>query len=164
MKYSRSKITNLESMVDKDNVKRKHYHYPVSLFGPRSLTDHDISIHNVSNFKVYQAFVPTWNLTTYKYALSSSARPRFERQADLAGTASGYGDYYCPEGIPVETALFCLLGAFGLAFGILFRAITLKTGGRRKRRSTGESTPHNSPNSFSFFYQLNDLAWSGRLL
>ena len=145
-------------MVVTDNIKRKRYQYPVSLFGPRSLTNQEISIYNASNInkvKVHQHFVPTGHLATYNNESSSLVRPRYERQADLAGTASGYGDYYCPEGIPIETALFVLLGAFGLAFGALFRAITLITGRRRKRRST---------EGLSFLYQLNDLLWSGRLL
>ena len=68
---------------------------------------------------------------------------RVERQADLAVAASGYGtSSYCPEGIPVETALFAILSAFAVAFGILFTAITMITmGGRRKkRRSVGTSS------------------------
>ena len=59
---------------------------------------------------------------------------RQSRQADLYGAASsGYGSY-CPEGIPVEQAIFAILAAFGVAFGVLYRAITM---GRRRRRRRG---------------------------
>ena len=53
---------------------------------------------------------------------------------DLYGGASGSGyGSSCPEGIPVELALLSILAAFGVAFGILYTALTLITGGRRKR-------------------------------
>ena len=57
------------------------------------------------------------------------------RQADLEGAYSGYGGHeiYCPEGIPIEQALFGILAAFGASFGYLFRVLTVQTGGRRKR-------------------------------
>ena len=101
------------------------------------------------------------SISPLKYSdseLASTSRHRVQRQADLEGTASGYGEYYCPEGIPIETALFLLLAASGLAFGALFRAITLKTGGRRKKRSNWEVE-----NYFSMFDLISDLIWSGRL-
>lgn len=72
---------------------------------------------------------------------------------DLAGAASGYGGY-CPEGIPVETAIFGLLAAFGVAFGVLYRAVTLKTGGRRKKRNVERM--HNIGN-------LQDFIWIGKI-
>ena len=53
-------------------------------------------------------------------------------QEDLVAAASGGGGY-CPEGIPVELGLLTILAAFGVAFGILYRALTVKTGRRRKR-------------------------------
>ena len=74
------------------------------------------------------------------------------RQGDLHGAASGgYG--HCPEGVPVEFALLSLLAAFGVAFGILYRALTLTTGGRKKR---------NSSNFLIFHTALADLFWSGK--
>jgi len=76
----------------------------------------------------------------------SEAR-RFE---DLAGAASGHGGY-CPEGVPVEFALLSILAAFGVAFGFLYRALTLTTG-KRKKRETG---------NFLFSSILGDLAWAG---
>jgi len=78
---------------------------------------------------------------------------RSERQLDLSGAASGYGGY-CPEGIPVETAIFGILGAFGVAFGVLYRAVTLKTARRRKRSETTfeEVSPMN---------KVGDFIWMG---
>ena len=80
---------------------------------------------------------------------------RSERQLDLSGAASGYGGY-CPEGIPVETAIFGILGAFGVAFGVLYRAVTLKTARRRKRSETTfeEVSPMN---------KVGDFIWMGML-
>jgi len=78
---------------------------------------------------------------------------RSGRQIDLSGAASGHGGY-CPEGIPVETAIFGILGAFGVAFGVLYRAVTIKTGGRRKRRDTKDEivTPLD---------KIADFVWMG---
>ena len=65
---------------------------------------------------------------------------RVERQADLQGAFSSGGGY-CPEGIPVETAIFAALAAFGVAFGILYRAVTIATGKRRKRDISDNDKP-----------------------
>ena len=65
---------------------------------------------------------------------------RVERQADLQGAFSSGGGY-CPEGIPVETAIFAALAAFGVAFGILYRAVTVTTGGRKKRDTSSDDKP-----------------------
>ena len=88
---------------------------------------------------------------------------REPRQADLAGAYSGYGSY-CPEGIPVETAIFAILGAFGVAFGVLYRAVTLITGGRRRRKRSfvdRESSPKTVWDEMSG--KLADIFWWGRL-
>ena len=71
-----------------------------------------------------------------KYTNSSlSGSIRQARQFDLQRSASGYGlSYYCPEGIPADQAIFGILAAFAVAFGVLYRAVTLKTNARRKRR------------------------------
>ena len=149
-------------MVVKDAKRRKAYQYPiVSLFGPRSLNQ-DVSLdsyYNNTQSNLSQYNSPNEQLENRRNESISFSRTRFERQADLEGTASGYGDYYCPEGIPIETALFCLLGAFGLAFGALFRAITLITGGRKKR-----STVEDTESSLSILDLISDLIWSGRLM
>ena len=68
-----------------------------------------------------------------------------------AAASSGYGGY-CPEGVPVEFALLSILGAFGVAFGFLYRALTLTTGARKKR---------NSESPFLFSSIMGDLAWAG---
>ena len=69
-------------------------------------------------------------------------------------------EIYCPEGIPVEQALFGVLAAFGASFGYLFRAVTIKTGGRRKR-----STQKEDETSFNWEdlpEQAADMYWWGR--
>ena len=54
---------------------------------------------------------------------------------DLFASPSGGGYIsYCPEGIPVDFAFLSLLAAFGAAFGILYRALTLLTGRKRRKR------------------------------
>jgi len=70
----------------------------------------------------------------------------------LVASESGYGYIHetsiCPEGVPVEFALLLLLAAFGVAFGVLYRALTLTTG----KRSAGYLV---------FDSPLADLFWSG---
>ena len=53
---------------------------------------------------------------------------------DISTSPSGYGGD-CPEGVPVEFGLLSILAAFGAAFGILYMALTIKLGGRRKRQA-----------------------------
>ena len=92
---------------------------------------------------------------------------RSERQLDLDSAASGYGhELYCPEGIPVETALFALLGAAALSFGVLFMAITMITGRRKRKKREVDAYNEdlldellmNSSGIISMF------AWQGMLL
>ena len=68
--------------------------------------------------------------------------------------ASGHGGY-CPEGIPAEFALLSILAAFGVAFGVLYRALTLTTGMARKRRDLQQF------DIFMFSDILGDLTWAG---
>lgn len=91
---------------------------------------------------------------------------RAKRQADSHGALSGYGHHkiiYCPEGIPVELAIFSILAAFAVSFGVLFRAASL-AGRRRKKRSA--ATP--GEGSTTWYEDLKqaaaDLAWFGRCL
>ena len=70
--------------------------------------------------------------------------------------ASGHGGY-CPEGIPAEFALLSILAAFGVAFGVLYRALTLTTGMKRRRRDAGSS----EFDIFMFGDILGDLTWAG---
>ena len=95
-------------------------------------------------------FHKTRNIIAKDFLDGFSEARRFE---DLAGAASGGGGY-CPEGVPVEFALLSILAAFGVAFGFLYRALTLTTGGRKKR----------GVGSFVFSSVLGDLAWAGRIL
>ena len=99
----------------------------------------------------------------------------------MYGSHSGGGHSSCPAGVPVEFALLSILAAFGVAFGVLYIALTIATG-RRKKRSLDrevvgtwgacEATdmhefvgckvdhlvgPNNS------FYKWADLLWHGEL-
>ena len=101
---------------------------------------------------------------------------RVERQTDLHGAfssgggggglhgafSSGGGYSTCPEGIPAETAILTLLGAFGLAFGILYRAVTL-AGRRRKKRDIISNVGNIEPQSLmdEISNHLADLYWWG---
>lgn len=71
---------------------------------------------------------------------------------DSYGSYSGGGYHSCPEGIPVEFALLSILASFGVAFGILYRALTLITNVRRRKREdvTQKKT-----------FMFEDLLWLG---
>ena len=61
--------------------------------------------------------------------------------SDLYGAPSGYGDggyvyaSYCPEGIPEDIALLATAAALAAGIYVIYRQITIQTGGRRKKRS-----------------------------
>ena len=76
---------------------------------------------------------------------------------DQLVAASGHGGY-CPEGIPAEFALLSILAAFGVAFGVLYRALTLTTGMKRKRK---RRDPGSEFDIFMFGDILGDLSWAG---
>ena len=86
------------------------------------------------------------------------------RATDLAASGtSGYGHghkvEYCPEGIPLEQALFLALAAFAASFGILYRAVTMALGRKRRKRS-------DDGDEGSAWYEviqdrLGDILWSG---
>ena len=110
------------------------------------------------------------NFESFIYDNNQVFIPRSEKQldldsaasADLEGAASGYGhEVYCPEGIPVETALFALLGAAALSFGILFMEITMITGAKRKKRELKTYDDIDSELNSGYFSGLTDLAWQG---
>ena len=86
---------------------------------------------------------------------TSRSHNGFHAELDLSGAASsGYG--HCPEGIPVEFALLSILAAFGVAFGLLYRTLTLVTMGGRKRQF--------EPGFFtfaSFAEETADFIWAG---
>ena len=100
----------------------------------------------------------------------------------LFGAASGDG-YYCPEGVPVELGLLSILAAFGVAFGILYMALTIATGRRRKRSvddtevvGTWGSCEATDMQEFlgckvdhlvggnNSFYKVADLLWHGEFI
>ena len=140
---------------------RAPYQYSVLILGPRKQNN-----YTVSNFKGLDA--PEFKISNDSYLnpypthVASEGENSISRlRRDDSYGSSGYGAHsYCPEGIPVETALFAITGAAALAFGILFMAITMITMmGRRRRRET--SNENESPVSFSGV--LSDLIYQGSL-
>ena len=89
---------------------------------------------------------------TRKHILDENNKKPANQARQLVASESGYGyeTSICPEGVPVEFALLLLLAAFGVAFGVLYRALTLTTGKRRKRAGY-----------LVFDSPLADLFWSG---
>ena len=82
---------------------------------------------------------------------SQKAAKQQARQLVASESGYGYETSICPEGVPVEFALLLLLAAFGVAFGVLYRALTLTTGKRKKRAGY-----------LVFDSPLADLFWSGQ--
>ena len=80
---------------------------------------------------------------------------------DLNAAPSGY-EYeqihtsFCPDGLPLDFALLTLLAAFGVAFGVLYVALTMASGGRRSDSSSSEQSLLAMLGS-----NLADLLWSG---
>ena len=64
---------------------------------------------------------------------------------------SGYGGS-CPEGIPVEFGLLSILAAFGVAFGVLYMALTIITGKRKKRSLEDEEEGACEASSIQGYY------------
>ena len=62
-------------------------------------------------------------------------------------------DPWCKEGVPMDFAVFTILAGFGASFGILYRAVTLTTGARKKREN-GAAQP-------VLIGNLADVLWSG---
>ena len=67
--------------------------------------------------------------------MDGNGRQMIEDRTNLVAAASGggYGHQSCPAGVPVELALLSILAAFGVAFGVLYMALTQITGRRRRR-------------------------------
>jgi len=91
---------------------------------------------------------------SYLYEKAKAVALRKTRQADQIMAGSGYGSY-CPSGIPIELAICLLLAGWSAAFGILYRAVTLKTAGRRKRFANEISQEKEMED------EINDLFWLG---
>ncbi len=97
--------------------------------------------------------------------LPDESLSRQPRQADLVGAFSGY-ESSCPEGIPAEIAILTLLGAFGVTFGILYRAVTVATGGRKRRKKRADFFQNPPPDSVwhEFMNRCSDLYWIGKYI
>ena len=111
----------------------------------------DLSLSLIRGMAADENFIGPRNLDSFEVL------NRTERQADLAGAFSSGGGY-CPEGIPVETAIFGILAAFGVAFGVLYRAVTVITAGRKKREAGAE--PENVWDEIA--NHIADMFWWGK--
>lgn len=83
---------------------------------------------------------------------------------DLKAAPSGHGYEYeqihtsfCPDGLPLDFALLTLLAAFGVAFGVLYVALTMASGGRR----SDSSSSLDQGLLAMLGSNLADLLWSG---
>ena len=79
----------------------------------------------------------------------------------VAASGGGYGHTECPQGIPVEFALLSILAAFGVAFGVLFMALTQQTGGRRRRRSADVDGEDAEGVVGDLAFKFGDILWAG---
>ena len=82
----------------------------------------------------------------------------------MYGSHSGGGHSSCPAGIPVEFALLSILAAFGVAFGVLYQALTIITGRRRKRNaveSEEEGAETEPEPEVGFVFRFADFLWLG---
>ena len=81
----------------------------------------------------------------------------------MYGSHSGGGHSSCPAGVPVEFALLSILAAFGVAFGVLYQALTIITGRRRKRNAVdSEEDAEREPESeVGFVFRFADFLWLG---
>ena len=90
--------------------------------------------------------------------MASALVSRSERSAfDQSGAfSSGYGPMieYCPEGVPVEQAIFGILAAFGASFGFLYRAVTMTTGGRKRRSLRADTDLDEDDEANLSFYEV----------
>ena len=77
----------------------------------------------------------------------------------VAASGGGYGHTECPQGIPVEFALLSILAAFGVAFGVLYMALTQQTMARRRRRSTDGEDEEGIVGDLAF--KFGDILWAG---
>ena len=151
--------------MEDNTFKRMPYTYPLLILGSRRNSNENSSITNVNKTNTLKNATSGSEITNLNKMLSESNETglsRSVRQADQVIAASGSGGgYYCPEGIPVETALFALLGAFALAFGILFMAITKITGRRRKRRGAHPYEYNVKEAALNYSDIFSDLVWQG---
>ena len=80
----------------------------------------------------------------------------------MYGSHSGGGHSSCPAGVPVEFALLSILAAFGVAFGVLYQALTIITGRRRKRDAGESEEAETVPEpEVGFAFRFADFLWLG---
>ena len=84
----------------------------------------------------------------------------------MYGSHSSGGHSSCPAGVPVEFALLSILAAFGVAFGVLYQALTIITGRRRKRNAEGLLEEEEDANiepepEVGFVFRFADFLWLG---
>ena len=86
-----------------------------------------------------------------------------EKSDVMYGSFSGGGHSSCPAGIPVEFALLSILAAFGVAFGVLYQALTIITGRRRKRDvpELGEGGEIGPDPEVGILFRFADVLWLG---
>ena len=94
------------------------------------------------------------SLTKFDSSISMFSHQRQARS--IMSAVYGPSAYGCPEGIPIEQALFGILAAFGASFGVLFTAVTQATQKRKRRSSPQEE-------DIEFMEIIEDLAWLGRM-
>ena len=111
--------------------------------------------------------------------MEASQRQVGPGEADLVMAASGGGSG-CPEGIPVELGLLSILAAFGVAFGVLYMALTVRVASQRRRKRMVEEEDGCEVSSVTEFlrcrvgevwrgsvssgwHPLADLLWHGEL-
>ena len=78
----------------------------------------------------------------------------------MYGSHSGGGHSSCPAGVPVEFALLSILAAFGVAFGVLYQALTIITGRRKKRNAEEDAGTEPEP-EVGFVFRFADFLWLG---
>ena len=74
------------------------------------------------------------------------------------------------QGVPIEIALLTILAAFGVAFGVLYRALTLITGRRRRKRSllgqndgqAEQEEEEEADQGVGGLFILQDFIWHGK--
>lgn len=103
------------------------------------------------------------NISRRERKYSEVSKHSSRQISDLEAAPSGYGyepvhTSFCPDGVPLEFALLSLLAAFGVAFGVLYVALTMITG--RRRRSVGGAGYE--ANFLLLESNMADMIWSGR--
>ena len=98
--------------------------------------------------------------------MDGDGRQMIEDRTNLVAAASGggYGHQSCPAGVPVELALLSILAAFGVAFGVLYMALTQITGRRRKRSLEERPTRSKPASEVDPFFKFADILLFGELL